>query len=162
MKIWFGINNVNQDQHKRMRQIVNHWSFAYNLLDNITPSTTLLNVQFTFHGPSEYNSRMLEKLCRETQLQTELPTYPTIILRRPTSLNNAKFPSFFKIHQSGKFSPICHTQNSRGNDVDNSVSNSTKLYIYLYIPYYGLVKEWVHFPYVWVQKRRDLCGNRTI
>ena len=106
---------------------------------NITPPTTLLNVQFSFHGPSAYNSRILKQLCKKTQFQTELPTYPTIILRRPTSPNNAKFPSFFKIHQEGSFSLICHTQELRGNDVNNSVSISTKLYIYIYIPYYGLV-----------------------
>lgn len=144
-----------------MGQIVNHWWFAYKLLDNITPFTTLLNIQFSFRMPSKYNSRMLEKLCRETQLQIELLTYPKIISQRPMPLNNAQFP-FIILQNTPKrgFMPHLSYTKLHGNDVDNLVSNSTNLYIYLSILRFG--QEWVHFPYLWVQKRRDLCGNCTI
>ena len=34
---------------------------------------TLFNVQLLFHGPSKYNSEMLEKLHWETWIQAKLP-----------------------------------------------------------------------------------------
>ena len=35
---------------------------------------TLLSILLSFYGPSEYNSGMFEKLCRETHIPIELPT----------------------------------------------------------------------------------------
>ena len=41
----------------------------------------LINVMLLFHGPLEYNSRILEKLRGEIQNQFELPTSDCYIIR---------------------------------------------------------------------------------
>ena len=42
---------------------------------------TSLNVQLLFHGPSQYNNWMLEKLRMETHIHLNLPTSDCYILR---------------------------------------------------------------------------------
>ena len=41
----------------------------------------LLNIQLSFCGPSQYHNGMLEKLCKEIQIQIEFPTSHYYILR---------------------------------------------------------------------------------
>ena len=41
----------------------------------------VLNVQLSFHGLSKYSSGMLEKLCKEARIHTELPTSHCYILK---------------------------------------------------------------------------------
>ena len=51
--------------------------FFYEILLSIT---TLPNALFLCCGPSKYNNGMFEKLCREIQFQSELPTFPCHVL----------------------------------------------------------------------------------
>jgi hypothetical protein len=56
----------------------------FNVYQLINPmeNIILLSTHCLFNGPLEYNSRMLEKLSKETQLSK----HPNVIFRRPTKL----------------------------------------------------------------------------
>lgn len=50
-------------------------------INHYVKDITLTKVQLLFYGLLEYNNWVFEKLCRETQILTELPTFDSYILR---------------------------------------------------------------------------------
>ena len=106
-------------------------------------------MQLSFCGPSKYNSGMLEKLHRETQIQTEFPASHCYILRAHAS---GWCDEGDRVQKNNCFPCRWNLQPIKAHYTNSHAQESHKKHVY---PPYFIIPGWhmgIHSIYWWYYK----------